>query len=681
MALCAALLQPQPAVAQTFVPPGGGPCVVAGGVVTCTGNVLTGIDVTGPTFDTLIVENVDPSGISPASGVDGINFETTSGNIDIDVDTSGTAGISTTGIGINGADGIFAFVNGDGSIDISNSGSIQTANDASEGIIADVRHNGNIDIVNIGDISTLGAESQGIEARVGNGNIGIVNTGDIQTSQNASSAITAAIGDVGGNIDISNSGTLSVVDGSGIEAAGADGTVVDIRIKNTGNITASNAAIVVGRLTPSPATITTSGILSSGSGITVNLLFDGNDVVNLLPGSILNGAMDFGNGNDGSGGTNTSDIDTLNFLPGLNATVHFADAGGTGQNNTDLQSAPEIVNFSGGGVLISSGLTAVAVDATGFAGQGTQISDVTNAIFNVIDNQDGPSGGGLQSTQAFARGDGSTSVKRLWGSAFGGHHHLDGTSSLAPYDHNFGGLATGLERGDALTTGAFGLFGGYSYSDVSIDFNAGGTETDTAFGGAYWKRDYGSHRIHAAFSAGWTDNDVTRLANGVNAEGDFNGYFIAPSLTASVPVDRVGRPMNVSGRVTYVYMHLDGYTETGIALPLTVGERDVSLFNLRAQFNFPQTTLHENGNTTRLNWAIGVDATVDAGSDNVSAIVAATPFSFAAATEDEVSAFLGLNVAHTSADGRRTVGIGGELKSDFSGGVEAAGEARASHRF
>ena len=36
-------------------------------------------------------------------------------------------------------------------------------------------------------------------------------------------------------------------------------------------------------------------------------------------------------------------------------------------------------------------------------------------------------------------------------------------------------------------------------------------------------------------------------------------------------------------------------------------------------------------------------AMVDTGTDDVSAIVAATPFTFAAETEDEASAFLGLN--------------------------------------
>ena len=45
--------------------------------------------------------------------------------------------------------------------------------------------------------------------------------------------------------------------------------------------------------------------------------------------------MDFGN-------SNPNDIDTLNFLPGLNANVEFRDASGSDSN---AQSAPEIVNL------------------------------------------------------------------------------------------------------------------------------------------------------------------------------------------------------------------------------------------------------------------------------------------------------------------------------------------------
>ncbi|MEM6463248.1 MAG: autotransporter domain-containing protein [Pseudomonadota bacterium] len=931
--LGAALSQPQTAIAQTVGPPFAAPCVVSGTTVTCTGDVSDGIQVNPSVIDTLIVENVDPPGITPGDGIGGVDFDANDGDINIDVDTTGTAGIATTG---DGAEGISAYVNGNGDVDIENTGNVTTdggnsqgieaivsgsgyidilnignitidgssspgisalvANDGAidisntgditadgfnadgiyaiavdgdiaisndgnlttdggeaEGVYALVSGNGYIDILNVGDITTDGLDAEGIYARMngdgnidvssagniitngnvsggivtflggdgdiaisndgdvttysdnssgiytlvsGNGDIDISNDGNITTNSNGTNGvfaiagngsvsiaqngrISAAIGvfalagddldinvtgdissdgfgafaqstygsvevqstgDIStggialfaiatyGNVDIKSTGNITVtgggsfaifgqslyesvdiqstgdisapdgtgifgqsilenveisntgnIDVGGVNSVGISGStsVGDVNIQNRGNISAGYRAISVSRgpTSAGAATITTSGILTGDSGVAVDLQYNGNDVVNLLPGTITNGAMDFGNGND-------DDIDTLNFLPGLNATVDFADAGGFGQGGTDFESAPEIINFAGGGTVINNGLTAVAVDATGFAGQGTLISDITDAIFNIIDGNDAPAGAGSQSTSAFGKGDGSGSGDmRLWGSAFGGHHHLDGTASLAPFDHNFGGIATGFEKGDAATTGAFGGFAGYSYSNLQVDFNASDTKTDTGFLGGYWKRDYGSYRIHAAFAAGITDNDKTRTVNGIDAEGNFDGYFIAPSFTASAPLNLMGRPMSVSGRVTYVYMHLDDYTETGIALPLTVDSRDVSLFNLRAQLNVPHTLQHAGGNTSLINWSFGVDATVDAGSDDVNAIVAATPFVFAAETEDEAAAFIGFSAAHTSADGRRTMGIGGEVKSNFDGGAEALGEVRASFRF
>ncbi len=782
---------------------------MTGGVVTCTGDVSAGIDADGPTIDTLNVFNVFPPGITPAAGVGGIDFYTVGDDINIDVDTSGTAGITTTG---NNAEGIRAFVDGDGNVDISNIGDITTDGNGADGVYVYIDGDGDIVISNDGDINTSGSNAEGIYAYVnGDGDITVTNTGDITagddgiylyvnetgnitlhqtgdvvgqddgiyaendglggdinifvdgdvtgngaygiyanseygnttirvngnitsqddgidaqayedgpgignvdiivngdiTSDNDHGIDADAYNDISivlngniqsdsdgidaasyiGSIRITSNGNITVDDDDGIRTVvkyAAVGDGAEIHISNTGNIDASDTAIVGGRYTGAvaPATITTSGILTGGNGFAVDLRFDGNDVVNLLGGSIINGAMDFGNGNDGSGGTNPDDIDTLNFLPGLNATVDFADTGGYGQGDTDLESAPEIINFSGGGVLINGGLTAVAVDATGFAAQGTMISDVTDAILSAIDSEGGPPGAGLQSTQAFARGDGAGgSGMRLWGSGFGGHHHLDGTSSLAPFNHDFGGFATGIETGKASANGAFGLVGGYSYSKLTVDFGAGDTETDTAFGGAYFKRDYGAYRVHAAFVAGATDNDATRYVNGVAAQGDFNGYFLAPSLSASTPVSFAGRPMRVGGRATYVYMNLDGYTESGIANPLTVAGRSVSLFNLRGQVSLPHARPHANGSTTLFNLAFGVDATIDAGSDDVNAIVAATPFVFAAETQDQAAAFVGLNVANTSADGSRTIGFSGEMQSDFSGGTEMTGQVKASFRF
>ncbi len=587
--------------------------------------------------------------------------------------------------------GISGLVGGDGSISINNTGDITTTfGHAIRGYLYGA---GRITIVSHGKLRVQ-RDWTGINAYTYNtteaSEIHITNTGDIASIGGYGIWATTYTG--GGRIVIANSGQISGYwDGISLEAQGTGSASVfnTGSIISTGTDRAYDSGIdVAANRGVAPATITNSGLIRGASGFAINLRSDGNDVVNLLPGSIIDGAIDFGNGNNGLGGANLDDIDTLNFAAGLNATVDFADSGGPGQGGLgdgNFESAPEIINFAGAGVVVNGGLTAVAVDVTGFALQGTFASDLTDAILNSIDN-----GGGVRRSRtelvsthgAAETGEERTDHRlRVWGSAFGGYNDVEADGRLVPFDHNFWGLLSGIETGDAEVNGVFGLLGGYSDSRLSVAYDTGETEIDSYFGGLYWKRDFGAYRVHAAFLAGATDNKVSRSVNGIDANGDFDGMFYSPSLTVLKPIDLFAVPMSVSARANYVYMHLDGYTETGIPLPLTVDDRAVSLFNARAQVNFPRFFDHADGNATRVNLAVGLDATLDAGSDDVAAVVAGVPFSFVADTEDEVAGFVGINVAHSWGNGRHTVGFDGELQSAFDGGIEATGGLKASFRF
>ncbi|MFY2823798.1 autotransporter outer membrane beta-barrel domain-containing protein [Ruegeria sp. MALMAid1280] len=431
------------------------------------------------------------------------------------------------------------------------------------------------------------------------------------------------------------------------------------------------------------ATIVDSGVLSSSNGLAINLRDDGNDTVTLLPGSILNGAIDFGNGNDGMGGANANDIDTLNIAAGLNTTVDFADDSSV-MGDSDLASAPEIINFGGAGMLINGGLTAIAVDTSGFAAQGTFISDLTDAIFNTIDTADlVPSAPDNQVSRSFASWDrfGVESGSQAWISVLGGYREVEADGSNVGYDHHFYGLVGGVESGEILDTGSLGFLAGYSDSHVSLDLDAGETDITSYFGGAYWKRDFSGFSLNAAFVAGATDNEATRNVNGDQAEGDFDGMFLAPSLAVSAPIKAWSIPAYFSARANYVLLQLDEYTETGTDLPLTVEDRKVSLFNTRPQVNFPQAFAHSDGGITDLNLSVGIDATFDAGSDEVDAIAAATPFSFVANAEDAAAGFLGFDVGYSSADGLRTIGFNSEVQSTFDGSYGVVAELRATFRF
>jgi len=133
--------------------------------------------------------------------------------------------------------------------------------------------------------------------------------------------------------------------------------------------------------------------------------------------------------------------------------------------------------------------------------------------------------------------------------------------------------------------------------------------------------------------------------------------------------------------LSYTGLFLDGYTETGGILPLTVGDRDVGVFSTRAQLTLPQLINNKDGSTTRVDWRAGIDAQFDAGSDNVSLTVAATPFSFSADLDNQVAGFIGSSVTYTSQNGLYNLSASGEIQSTFDGGYKAIGQLRAAVNF
>ena len=217
---------------------------------------------------------------------------------------------------------------------------------------------------------------------------------------------------------------------------------------------------------------------------------------------------------------------------------------------------------------------------------------------------------------------------------------------------------------------------------MDLDGAIGELDVDTGFGGLYWKRAFGAFNINAAILGGFTDNEQTRNVGGLNAEGDFDGRFIAPSVTVSLPLNAFDQAFILSGRASYVNLSLDGFTETGAAPGLlTVDDRDVGIFNFRGLFNVPTSKTHDNGSRTDVNVGFGIDATVDAGSDDVSAIALGGAFDFSAETVDEVTALINFNVGHTFAGGRARIGASGEFQSDFDDTFQANGQLRASYKF
>lgn len=672
-----------------------GPCVTVGSVTTCTGDHSTGIasgaDFNNPgpgTTQTLSVNSLTGA-INPALNTDGINFTSNLGVVNINANT-GPFGITTTGTG----NGIEART--DGQITINNIGNINAGND---GIFASEDADGSASVTSVGDIT---AGWRGIRAAVdGSGPVTVHSTGNIVTT--TGDGISTDISDTGDN-SVTSIGNITTANGDGINAitetgivmvntngniAATGGNGIDVQVRRSGSMLITTRGSVSGQAgifvsnrnvaTPPAATINNHGTLTGTNGFAIDLRQNGNDVVNLFGGTVLNGSIDFGNGNDGMGGANPLDIDTLNIGPGLNITVNFADAGGFGQGNTATQSAPEIINVAGGFVLVNTGTQVIAIDPTGFAASALFLDGLSGSIFDNIDNEpSGPQSAG--STHGAGGSDPLGMRPAAWVSGFGGFRDEPGNSRLAGIDHRFGGVMGGVEYGP--DDNLLGLFGGYGRSDLDLEFGAGNVDVESYFAGGYWKRDYGSHRIHLAFAGGTTDHDYTRnIAGGGAAKGNADGWFIAPSATLAVPVEMLAVPLVASLRAGYAGLFLDGYTETGIATPLTVSSRDVHLFNARAQLAVPHLRVNADGSHTHVELRFGADGRFEAGSDNVNATVGGAAMAFSADMDDEIGAFAGATLAHSSASGAATMTLSGEVQSVDGDEFQVSGQARITFRF
>lgn len=303
------------ALAQVIMPPVVAPCSSAANVVTC-GNVPAGVRLNGGGTPFTVLD-VSSTPITPAAGIDGIQFGSSTGSVTINSIISG-AGISVTGaaqgieafssagsvtvnhtghITTTASDGIFADATGTGSVKVTSTGNLTTGGDNAEGIFAR-SVSGSIEVVNVGNILAAGTtESDGIVATSTSGTIIISNTGNITTASSGAEGILAtttgnvtithkgditttgsisdAISVVGGAIDITSSGVLktSTSNSEGIYAEGKGKITVEV---SSGSIetTGTNSIGVRAFSTGGDSTVTIKGGVtvtgatgSSGAGV------------------------------------------------------------------------------------------------------------------------------------------------------------------------------------------------------------------------------------------------------------------------------------------------------------------------------------------------------------------------------------------------------------------------------
>jgi hypothetical protein len=231
----------RPVRAQT-VPPAP-PCNTisgtTGSIVTCTGDVSTGVNLpnaAGP-FQVLNINNLTAD-IAPASGVTGISF-TSNGPVEVNVNP-GPFTIRTTD-----ADGIFAATNA-GTVTVNSTADIITTGGGAVGILASGQ-NDLLTITSSGGISTSGNNAFGIAAGTVYGDVNVTSTGNITTTGTFAAGINVGtIGTAGtmqGAITIFSSGDIETSGNSsiGINAATVYGPIdvtslSDITVLGTASI-------------------------------------------------------------------------------------------------------------------------------------------------------------------------------------------------------------------------------------------------------------------------------------------------------------------------------------------------------------------------------------------------------------------------------------------------------------
>jgi uncharacterized protein with beta-barrel porin domain len=402
-------------------------CAVNGTIETCTGNQSAGIGVTPPTtITTLNVANLTQA-IAPASGTDGIDFNSI-GAVTVTSNT-GAFGIITQGAN---AGGIFASSSGSGATTVISTGNITTAGSNAFGIEAS-GNTGAVTVTSTGNITTAGIGAYGIEAAgFGGSAVTVTSTGNISTAGSGAYGISAQTFGAGA-VTVTSTGNITTGGSNafGIEASGNTGAATVISI---GNITTAGDHAY--------------GIKAySGGGGAVSVTSTGNITT---AGSKAYGIVAINNGVGAITVTSTGNITTA----GINATGINA------------------VSFRGGAVTVTS---TGNISTTGNNASGIYAGSFGGPVTVTINSGTVSGGSGSGVGVALAGGGNSTltnfgTVTALSGVAIQGD---TGNNTV----NNFGVVTGNVALGSG--TNAFNnMAGGVFNSGATVDLGAGNTLTN-----------------------------------------------------------------------------------------------------------------------------------------------------------------------------------------------------------
>ena len=660
-------------------------CVVNGTTVTCSGDQSDGVSNPADyaAVNTLIlnIHNLNQD-IAPNFGGGAVSFI---GEIGSDIIINVDTGHFEINRSPDNSRGIVSVAT-DASSTINFNGRISVTGELGHGIFNRTNNTGDATTTNMGDIFITDDDGRGIEHRIDDGNSRIVNRGNISALGSFTTGIRSAT---------SGNGDVYITNYGDVISHGFSSEAVSVNITGTGDIFIAHKSGTISGTTrgivtdggDGRATLDISGSVVGKSGFAIDLKGDGDDIVNLNAGANIVGAIDFGRGNDGMGGTNANDIDTLNIGEGFNGVVTFADIDVDGPDDDDLQSAPEIINVaeSSASILTNGGTQLAVVDKTGFAASGSLLHGLTKSVSNVLAR--GPRPGRAarndhaDGVRGFGYGTNTNDIpsgSRVWGAAFGGTERVAASANNTEISHNHGGFVVGVDTGHNETT--LGIFGGYGGNNLKFGHNAGDLKFSSFFAGADLKHEIGPFGVEFSVFGGQANQTVTRNLGATSGVGEYDGWFIAPSVTVSNSIDGFNLPAVISLRTGYAGLFLDGYTETGtVASPLTVSARYIHQLNGRLQLELPQIPLNKLGENSFASLHAGVNGNVSLGTDNVNVSVAGGNLNFSAKAKNQLGGFIGAGFIRQS--GSATFTTSAELQANAAGTLGAVGAMKLSVKF